>query len=65
MKIMVNGAAAKVTASTLTGILAELGYADGRFATAVNEEFVPASARATRALAPGDRLEIVTPRQGG
>jgi sulfur carrier protein len=65
MKITVNGVSAEVSAMTLAEALAELGYAEGRFATAVNEEFVPVSARGQHVLQAGDRLEIVAPRQGG
>ncbi|SDE15546.1 sulfur carrier protein ThiS [Limimaricola pyoseonensis] len=65
MKIMINGTATEVGAETLDAILAELGYGDAKLATAVNEDFVPATARADTRLAPGDRVEIVTPRQGG
>ena len=45
--------------------LEELGYGDSKVATALNEDFVPSAARAGTALSPGDRVEIVTPRQGG
>lgn len=65
MKITVNGAPAEVSASMLNDILAELGYGDATVATAVNEAFVAAGTRDGLALAPGDRLEIVAPRQGG
>jgi sulfur carrier protein len=65
MKIMVNGEPREITATKLDDALAELGYADARVATAVNESFVPAAARAGRSLADGDRLEILAPRQGG
>jgi len=65
MKITVNGAPAEVAATTLAEILDELGYGGAKVATAVNESFVPASAREGLALSPGDRLEIVAPRQGG
>ncbi|TNC73102.1 sulfur carrier protein ThiS [Rubellimicrobium roseum] len=65
MKITVNGTATEVTAKDLPGVLRELGYGDGKVATAVNERFVPASARSSAVLGPGDRLEVVTPRQGG
>lgn len=64
MKITVNGAATEVAADTLAGVLEELGHGGAKVATAVNEAFVPAHARDI-ALAPGDRVEIVTPRQGG
>ena len=65
MKIEINGTLTEVRADTLAGVLDELGHGDGKVATAVNESFVPAAVRGKTALAPGDRLEIVTPRQGG
>ncbi|SFH74400.1 sulfur carrier protein ThiS [Albimonas pacifica] len=65
MKIMLNGAPAEVQAETLAAALEELGYGEARVATALNEDFVPAGARAATRLAPGDRVEIVAPRQGG
>jgi sulfur carrier protein len=65
MKIIVNGTATEVRADRLEGLLVELGYGDARVATAVNESFVPAPARGATTLEPGDRVEIVTPRQGG
>ncbi|SFG72737.1 sulfur carrier protein [Palleronia marisminoris] len=65
MKIMINGTATEVQAETLGAVLDELGYGDAKVATAVNEDFVPASARGQTALSPGDRVEIVAPRQGG
>ncbi|MBT8155169.1 sulfur carrier protein ThiS [Epibacterium ulvae] len=65
MKITVNGDATTVAATTLADALVEMGYGDVKVATAVNEDFVPASLRATTELTQGDRLEIVAPRQGG
>jgi sulfur carrier protein len=44
--------------------LDELAY-DGKVATALNEEFVPASHRDKTALNTGDRVEILAPMQGG
>ena len=65
MKIIVNGTAEESTAPTLARLLDALGYGGAKVATAVNEEFVPAATRGERQLAEGDRVEIVTPRQGG
>lgn len=65
MKITVNGTPHEIAAQTLEAALAELGYGEARVATAVNESFVPATARAGRALEAGDRLEILAPMQGG
>ena len=65
MKIMLNGKAAETGAATLAEALAELGYAEAQVATAVNEVFIPKSKRQAHRLSPGDRVEVVTPRQGG
>ena len=65
MNIQLNGEWREVRAADLAAALAELGFADAIIATAVNGEFVPAAARATAALAEGDRLEVLAPMQGG
>lgn len=65
MKIMVNGEKVEVNATTLDAILVELGHGEAKVATALNEEFVPATLRADTELEAEDRLEIVAPRQGG
>lgn len=65
MKITVNGIDTDVAATDLPGVLRELGYGDEKVATAVNERFVPVTARSGAVLGPGDRIEVVTPRQGG
>ena len=65
MKITVNGTAQEVTATELPALLDELGYGEAKVATALNEDFVAATAREGVTLSEGDRLEIVAPRQGG
>lgn len=65
MKLIVNGAALEVEAADLAAALAALDYGDATVATAVNGAFVPATKRVGRTLADGDRVEIVSPRQGG
>ncbi|MGI3209986.1 sulfur carrier protein ThiS [Roseovarius tibetensis] len=65
MKITLNGTRHETGADSLAALLDEMGYGDVKVATAVNEEFVPAANRADHRLADGDRIEIVTPRQGG
>lgn len=65
MKITVNGAAREVAAEHLATALVELGYGDAKVATAVNEVFVPSGGRAEHKLAQGDRLEILSAKQGG
>lgn len=65
MKIIVNGTATEVAATRLADALEELGHGGAKVATAVNEAFVPAPRRGDVTLSPGDRLEILAPRQGG
>ena len=63
--IVVNGDRLETRAETVAELVAELGLAGARVATARNGDFVPARARAETAIAPGDRIEIVSPRHGG
>ena len=65
MKITLNGTPTEVQADTLAAVLGELGYGNAEVATAVNESFVPATMREQATLEPGDRIEVVAPRQGG
>lgn len=65
MRIEVNGAAQEVRAAILAEVLAELGLADARVATALNGVFVPKGARAETVVQEGDRLEVLAPMQGG
>ena len=74
MKIAVNGAwhelptvaATRVAPSvTLEALLLDLGYADRIVATALNGEFVPATARRGTSVQDGDRVEVLAPMQGG
>ena len=63
--IAVNGETTVTGAATLAELIAELGFVEGAVATALNGDFVPRGARAATKLAPGDKIEIVAPRQGG
>lgn len=65
MKIIVNGEPREVVADTLAEALDALGLGAAKVATAVNEDFVPATLRGGHRLVEGDRVEIVAPRQGG
>ncbi|MEM5543180.1 sulfur carrier protein ThiS [Sulfitobacter sp. AS92] len=65
MKIEVNGEAREVAASQLDAVLAELGWAEVKVATALNGTFVPAGTRGETALCDGDRLEVLSAMQGG
>jgi len=65
MQLTVNGNPQQVQATALLDVLEELGFVDGRFATAVNGEIVHKIDRADVSLNEGDALEIVAPMQGG
>lgn len=65
LDLIVNGEPVAARATTLATLLVELGYAGAKLATARNGDFVPERTRGTTTLAPGDRIEIVAPRQGG
>jgi len=62
---MVNGDPREVAATTLDGLLAELGLGGRRLATALDGDFVPAARRGAQALREDCRVEIVSPMQGG
>jgi sulfur carrier protein len=65
LAIVVNGAPVETKAASLAELLAELGLGEARVATARNGEFVAAAARAGTAIVAGDRIEVVSARQGG
>jgi sulfur carrier protein len=63
--IIVNGEPRGTAAASLAALLAELELGSTRVATALNGDFVPEAARGSTALSEGDKVEIVSPRQGG
>ena len=65
MKLIVNGEAIEAAATTLTLLLDELGYEHDFLATARNSELVPAETRSECLLSESDRIEILSPMQGG
>lgn len=65
LEVMVNGERQVLAAATLESALLELGFGATKVATALNGDFVSAPRRAGTALKSGDRIEIVTARQGG
>ena len=64
-ELTVNGEQRLVAAATLARAVDELGFAGAKVATALNGDFVPAGQRADTVLKAGDRIEIVSARQGG
>ena len=65
MRIEVNGKRLEVAAETLAALLDELEYDERHVATALNQAFVRKVDRDAARLKEGDRIEIVSPRQGG
>lgn len=67
MNIRINGQEVGVEGGTLADVLRSLSVTDGDsgVAVAINEEVVPRGEWTTRALKPGDAIEIVRPVQGG
>lgn len=65
MVVTVNGEAREVGADRIDALLEELGYEGSHLAVALNQELVRRVAWRDVALSEGDRIEIVTPRQGG
>jgi sulfur carrier protein len=64
--IVLNGSPRTLPAGcTVAGLLQEAGYGERRVAVEVNGAIVPRSAHASRALAEGDRVEIVQALGGG
>ncbi len=65
MVLIVNGEPVEANSADLHALLGELEYEGRHFAIAVNHGLVPRARWADTALKDGDRIEIITPRQGG
>lgn len=63
--IHVNAEPQTLPATTLADVLTQLGYGGQKVATALNGDFVPERARAKTPVKAGDRIEILSARQGG
>ncbi|MGN6769512.1 MAG: sulfur carrier protein ThiS [Rhizobiaceae bacterium] len=63
--LIVNGKKQVVHATTLADLMKRLDYEGNWLATAVNSELIPRAARAAFCLSDGDRIEILSPMQGG
>lgn len=64
-EVILNGQPHATSAGTLARLVGELDFAGIRVATALNGDFVPTTAREKTPLSPGDKIEIVSARQGG
>lgn len=65
MRLIINGEAHNICANTLSELLRLMDYEGEWLATAVNGELVHREDRADHALDENDRIEILTPMQGG
>ncbi len=66
MKLIVNGEPLDVeTTGTLSTVIATLGYEGDWLATAVNGELVHVADRGDYRLNENDRIEVLSPMQGG
>jgi sulfur carrier protein len=65
MHVIVNGRSTEIGAKHLDALLGELDHEGTHVAIAVNDLVVPRSRWGTTKLNSGDRIEIITPRQGG
>jgi sulfur carrier protein len=65
MRVTVNGEQKDIAATHVDALLGELEFEGTHFAIAVNYDVVPKARWAETALAEGDTVEILTPRQGG
>lgn len=65
MTYIVNGETVESAAATLSELLSALDYEGDWLATAVNGELVHREARNAVQLSDGDRIEVLSPMQGG
>jgi sulfur carrier protein len=65
MTLIVNGEALESSAATLSDLLLALEYEGEWLATAVNGELVHRENRGACRLTEGDRIEVLSPMQGG
>ncbi len=65
IEILLNGKVLATRAGSLEELVIRHSVSGAKVATAVNGHFVPEARRAGMTLQHGDKVEIVTPRQGG
>ena len=65
MHVIVNGRRTEIAAKRLDRLLSELDHEGSHVAIAVNDLVVPRAQWGATELNSGDRIEIITPRQGG
>lgn len=65
MQVDLNGARIKTAAASLAALVEERGFDPASVATALNGDFVPRPMRGQTVLADGDKIEVLSPMQGG
>lgn len=65
MNVTINGKAEEITESTLAALCKRFLDHPHTIATAVNGQFVSVNDRPEYSLKDGDKVEILSPRQGG
>ena len=65
ISVMINGETFAAKARRLDVLMSEFSFEGDWLATAVNGELVRREARASFLLSDGDRVEILSPMQGG
>ncbi|KQV73116.1 sulfur carrier protein ThiS [Rhizobium sp. Root1220] len=65
MKLIINGEPQDIPATTLSELLSLMEYEGEWLATAVNGELVHREDRLGHALNDNDRIEVLSPMQGG
>lgn len=65
MQVVINGQTETIVEITLAELCKRFQDDPALVATAVNGQFVALSARSETPLKEGDRIEILSPRQGG
>lgn len=65
MQVFVNGNKVETKAQFLSELLTEQGFEGDWLATAQNSELVSADERALCVITENDRIEVLSPMQGG
>jgi thiamine biosynthesis protein ThiS len=65
MRVIVNGEEVAVSVATLAALLVVRGFEGEWLATAVNGRVAANTARGEYRLEDGDRIEVLSPMQGG
>lgn len=65
MRVIVNGEEVAVSVATLADLLVVRGFEGEWLATAINGCVVATAARSEYRLEDGDRIEVLSPMQGG